>query len=335
MRRVLGVDVGKTDLVAAIWTDGQERVLGRFPNTPAGFAALETAVGDPPDRMLIEPTGGYELALAAWAIARGWVVCRPNPRHVRDWARSQGHRAKTDRQDALLLARYGATHDLPAWTALPSAVEELESLLRRREDLEQLLRQERNRQQHLAHRPGVARAVPPSLEKVIGALEEALREVEEAIAAHQRQHPAIAEAVRVVRTVPGIGARNVLWVVVVLYRWQALTGGTGTAKGLTAYVGLDPTVHESGTSVRGARHISRQGLPQVRRLLFLGALGGVRGKGVNPLRDFHQRLVNAHKPKVVAYVAAARKILCWAWAVFQHQQPFDPRKASSKAALAA
>jgi transposase len=206
MLRVLGVDVGTTDLVAAIWTDGQERVLGRVPHTPAGFAALETAVGGPPDRMLIEPTGGDELARAAWAIARGRVVCRPNPRHVRDLARSQGRRARTDRQDALLLARYGATHDRPAWTALPSAVEDLQRLLRRREDLAQHLRQERNRQQHLAHRPGVARAVPPSLEQVPGALEEALREGEEAIAAPQRQHPAIAAAVRLVRTVPDAGA---------------------------------------------------------------------------------------------------------------------------------
>ncbi|MGB9671465.1 MAG: IS110 family transposase [Halothiobacillaceae bacterium] len=335
MLRVLGVDVGTTDLVAAIWTDGQERVPGRLPHPPAGVAALETAVGGPPDRMLIEPTGGDELARAAWAIARGRVVCRPHPRHVRARARSQGRRARTDRQDALLLARYGATHDRPAWTALPSAVEDLERLLRRREDLAQVLRQERTRQQHLAHRPGVARAVPPSLEQVPGALEEALREGKEAIAAPQRQHPAIAAAVRLVRTVPGIGARHVLWVVVARARWQVLTGGTGTARGLTAYVGLDPTVHERGTCVRGARRIARQGLPQVRRLLVLGALGGVRGNGVNPLRDFPQRLVKAHQPKVVAYVAAARKILCGAWAVFQHQQPVDPRKASSKAALAA
>jgi transposase len=333
MLRVLGVDVGHTALVAAVWADGQEQVLGTFANTPAGFAALEQAVGSPPDRMVIEPTGGYALALAAWAVERGWVVCRPNPRQVRDWAKRQGRRAKTDRQDALLLARYGAKHDLPAWTALPREVAELESLLRRRDDLEQLLRQERNRQQQLVGRPGVAQAVPPSLQKVIDALEEALRELEEAIAAHQQQHPALAAAIRRVRTVPGIGARTSLWVVVVLYRWQVLTHGTGDAKGLTAYVGLDPTVHESGTSVRGARTISRTGMAQVRRLLFMGALGGVRGKGTNPLRDFHERLIAAHKPKVVAYVAAARKIVCWAWAVLHYQQPFDPVKAAPKAAL--
>ncbi len=281
MLRVLGVDVDNTDLVVAVWTDGQEQVLGTFPHTPAGFAALETAVGDPPDRMTLAPTGGDELAPAVWAVARGWVVCRPNPRHVRDWAKSQGRRAKTDRHDALLLARYGAKHDLPAWTALPSAVAELEILLRRRDDLEQVLRQERNRQQQLTNRPGVATAIPPRLKKVIEALEDALREVEQAIAAHQRQHADLDAAIQRVRTVPGIGARTCLWVVVVLYRWQTLTNGKGETKGLTAYVGLDPTVYESGTSVRGPRTISRIGMAQVRRLLFLGALGGVRGKGDN------------------------------------------------------
>lgn len=321
----LGVDVGKTTLVAAIWQDGQGRVLGSFPNTPDGFGALAAALpAGLPVHLVLEPTGGYELALATWAAAQDWMVCRPTPRHVRDWAKGLGRRVKTDRQDAIILARYGAEREPPAWTALPAEVSELESLLRRRDDLEQMIRQERNRQQQLTGRPGVAQAVPPNLQKVLGALEEALAEVEAAIAAHQRQHAALAEAVRRVQTVPGIGKRNSLWLVVVLYRWHTLTGGAGTAKGLTAFLGLDPTLHESGTSVRGPRSISRMGMAQVRRLLFLGALGGVRGK--NPLRDFYQRLVGRGKPKVLALVASARKILGWAWAVFQHQTTFDPAK---------
>jgi transposase len=332
MPYVLGVDVGKTTLVAAIWQDEQGSVLGSFANTPDGFAALAAALpaGTTPLRLVLEPTGGYELALANWAQAQDWTVCRPNPRQVRDWAKGLGRRVKTDRQDALLLARYGAACNPAAWVALPAEVSELESLLRRRDDLEQLLRQERNRQQQLVGRPGVSKAVPPSLKKVIDALEEALAEVEAALTAQQRQHASLDEAVRRVQTVPGIGKRNSLWLVVVLYRWQTLTGGSGTAKGLTAFLGLDPTRHESGTSVRGPRSISRMGMAQVRRLLFLGALGGVRGK--NPLRTFYQRLVEARKPKVVALVAAARKILCWAWAVFQHQTTFDPAKVAAKLA---
>lgn len=331
MTTILGVDVGKTTLVAATWQQGTGQVLGSFPNTSDGFAALTQALAPTgPVRLVLEPTGGYELALAAWAVQQGWVVCRPNPRQVRDWAKGRGRRAKTDRQDALLLAHYGADCDPPAWVALPAAVSELESLLRRRDDLEQLLRQERNRLQQLGARPGVAAAVPPSLQKVIGALEDALRELEEAIAAHQQQHPAIAQAVRRVQTVPGIGRRNSLWLVVVLYRWQTLTGGQGTTKGLTAFVGLDPTCHESGTSVRGPRTISRMGVAPIRRLLFLGALGGVRGQ--NPARDFYQRLVARGKPKMVALVATARKIVGWAWAVFQQETSFDPAKAAPKGA---
>lgn len=321
----LGVDVGKTTLVAASWQEHVGSLVGSFPTSLVGFAALAAAL--PPHQtvhLVLEPTGGYELALAVWASQQGWLVSRPNPRQVRDWAKGQGRRAKTDRQDALLLAHYGADCKPPLWKALPSEVSELESLLRRRDDLEQLLRQERNRLQQLLDRPGVAKAVPPNVKKVIEALEEALAQVEEALVEHQRQYRAIAEAVRRVRTVPGIGKRTSLWLVVVLYRWQRLTEGQGGSKGLTAFVGLDPTPHESGTSVRGPTPISRMGLAVVRRLLFLGALGGVRGN--NPLREFYQRLVGRGKAKVLALVAAARKILCWAWAVFGIRRPLIPRK---------
>lgn len=56
---------------------------------------------------------------------------------------------------------------------------------------------------------------------------------------------------------------------------------------------------------------------EVRRLLYMGALGGVRGN--NPLKSFYQRLVGRGKAKKVALVAAARKILVWAWTIFSHQ----------------
>jgi len=167
---------------------------------------------------------------------------------------------------------YQGVGERPAWR-VPQRIKEYtggiprpmfwvrESLLRHRDDLEQLLRQEYNRQQQLVGCPGVSKAVPPNLKKVIDALEDALAEVEAAITAQQRQHASLAEAVRRVQTVPGIGKRNSLWLAVVLYRGQTLTGGTGTAKGLRAFLGLDPTRHESGTSVRGPRSISRMGGP--------------------------------------------------------------------------
>ena len=85
-----------------------------------------------------------------------------------------------------------------------------------------------------------------------------------------------------------------------------MTGGRGSDKALTAFVGLDPGTSQSGTRNRHG-HISKTGDPEMRRLLFMAALGGKRGK--NPLRDFYEGMVGRGKMRMVALIAAARKIL--------------------------
>lgn len=340
MALALGIDIAKRTFTAALWRQGRGQALGGFANGPAGFAALRerlaTAASVDELRglpLVLEPTGGYELPLAYWAHEQGWHVSLPNPRQVRDWAKGLGRRAKTDAQDALTLARYGAERRPPAWRPPPAEIAELESLLRRKDDLEGMLRQERNRQGALAGRPGVAAAVPGSVDRVIGLLEEELRALDDTITDHQRRHASIRAAAERLRSVPGVGAKTVLHLVVLLSRWHALTDGQGRDKGLVAYVGLDPRAHESGTSVRGRAAISRQGERGLRRRLFMAALGGTRGD--NALRAFYRRLVGGGKAKKLALVAAARKLLTWAWAVFRRRQPFAVPGAARPAPVAA
>lgn len=334
---VVGVDIAKATFAAARWDDGAGHILGTFPNTAAGMDAFagrlgsEDGAGDAQGiRLVLEPTGGYELALACFAVRHGWQVSTPNPRHVRDWAKSQGRRAKTDAQDALLLARYGAEQPIRPWRPLPGPVSELEGLLRRRDDLEQLLHQERNRAPHASLRPQGAEAVVASVAQVIAGLEAALHTIEQAIDGHMRAHPTLRDQARLLRTVPGVGERNVLWLLVLMHRWQTLTEGQGHSKGLVAYVGLDPRPFESGGRVRRRASISRMGAAQMRRRLFMSAFGGVRGN--NALRGFYQRLVGRGKPKMVALIAAARKVLVWAWAVFRSSIPFDPTQTERRSA---
>jgi transposase len=279
----------------------------------------------------MEPTGGDELALATFAARRGWRVSMPNPRHIRDWARSLGRRAKTDAQDALMLARYGAEQDLPPWRPLPSSVSTLERLLQRKDDLEDLLLQEQNRRWGLHGRTGGAAAVLTSIERVIAELEQAREAITQAIAAHLATHAALRQDARLLQTVPGIGTRNVLWLVVLMHRWHTRTAGQGRAKGSVAYVGLDPQPFESGTSVRRRATISRMGAAHLRRRLFLSAFGGVRGK--NALRQCSQRLVGRGKPKMVALIAAVRKVLVWAWAVFRTGRSFDPQHLARRSTM--
>ncbi len=331
----VGVDVSRKTLDVALCSSREQVVsLGSFSNDPDGFEKLHHALrkaletyGATEIHLVMEPTGGYEQPLAIFAYRQGWKISLPNPKRVREWARGCGIRAKTDRVDAAVLARYGAAQTLPPWKPLPEEVAQLETLLERREDLAGMLRQERNRQHALRAQKKYQGVVAQSIEESIAHLEREVAAIDRAIKEHLKAHPHLQELARRLQTVPGIGKRNVLFILVLLYRWSTMTDGQGSPKGLTAYVGLDPLPYESGESVRKRRKISRQGNRRMRRRLYMGALGGVRGRNV--LREFYQRLVGRGKAKKLALMAAARKMLIWAWAIFRDQTVFQPQRATA------
>lgn len=333
MSKVLyvGVDVAKRSLAAAVWGGSGGTILEVVVNEPTGFEALARQVeaarqGEQAEvvHLIIEPTAGYELRLIYEAHGRGWRVSIVHPLTVRDWMKGLGQRAKTDRIDALLLARYGAERQPRCWQPLPEVISALESLLSRRNDLEQLLRQERNRLEIAAIRPTTAAAVLNNIQTVIATLEAGLAEIEQAIEQLLKQHRELDEPAERLDELPGVGHKIVLPLLVKLQQWHSMTEGQGSGKGLTALVGLDPQTYESGSSVRKRATISRKGDPKLRRLLFMGALGAIRGD--NPLRQFYRSLVGRGKPKMVALIACAHKILLWAWAIFRSGEHFDPAR---------
>jgi transposase len=321
---LVGIDIAQASFILALGTPPEERVLGPWANTPAGFAQLAASLAQHAPECLphlcLEPTGGYEQALVHFALSQGWQVSLPNPKQVRDFAKGRGQRAKTDKIDAHLLLCYLRERQPPLWHPAGSEVSQLESLLQRKRDLEQMLQQERNRQRQLQTRPGLPAAVPTTVGRVLQSLHEALQEIEQAIQEHLAQHPQLQQQAKQLRSVPGLGPKNALVVLVLLARWHALTQGQGSAKALTAYAGLDPTTHHSGSSVRGPRRISRQGSGWVRQQLYMGALGALRSQ--SRLRGFYDHLVGRGKAKRVALIAAAHKILTWAWAVFRTHTDF-------------
>ena len=339
---LLGVDIAKKTFEVAVGGPNGTLDWGQFDNTPAGFACLADRLAGvrakwdaaaAPVLLVLEPTGGYELALAAFAHQQGWLVSRPNPKWVRDWAKSQGRRAKTDRIDAQVLVSYGASQSPVRWRPLPVELSELDSLLGRQDELQQMLQAERNRQAALASKPASAALVVQTLARMIAALEHGLVEIAQAIKAHIRAHAQLKTKFRFLQSVPGVGPKNGPYILLLLARWEHLTDGKGEAKGLVAYTGLDPQTYESGTSVHKNASISRMGQGPTRRRLYMGALGGVRGN--NPLREFYQRLVGRGKAKKLALTASARKILVWAWAVYRHDTSFDPTRGRSKTPVAA
>lgn len=325
---IIGVDIAKATFTVGYYWDKKVTYLGEFQNETAGFEKLAQEVEGlqkkyqaPQVHLIAEPTGGYEAWLVYHAHQWAWLVSLPNPKNVRRWAEGRGKRSKTDRQDACLLAMYGGEQNPPPHQPLPEDVTELDHLLRRRDDLEKLIRAETNRQKIFRQQPHSSTKVLDSLQRMIERLQDELDTINQAIADHLKQYAHLQEEADLLRTVPGIGLKNRLPLLVLYYRFLALTGDAASAKALVAFLGLDPRHHVSGTSVHARSLISKMGDSNGRRLLYLGALGGVRGN--SPLRTFYQRLVGRGKAKRLALVAASRKILLWGWAVFSHKTSFD------------
>lgn len=334
----VGVDVSKDSLDVAFWDADQDKAVyqGKFTNDKKGFQTIAQKIehrrretGDTSADstetvsiiIVMEPTGGYEQPFARFAIQSEWQVSLPNPYRVKQWAGGNGIRAKTDRRDAKTLAQFASAMKLYQWKPLPPEVEQLEHLLSRLDDIKGILRQEKNRAHAYQYRTNTHRAATKNMKQTIAFLERHVLQINKAIREHLKAHPHLQQQRKLLLTISGVGEKNVLYILVMMHRWEVLTDGEGDAKSLVAYVGLDPKPHESGTSIRRRASISRQGNRKFRSRLYMSALGGIKGN--NPLRIFYKRLVGRGKPKKVALVASARKILVWSWAVFSTNTPFD------------
>jgi len=120
------------------------------------------------------------------------------------------------------------------------------------------------------------------------------------------------------QTITGVG---MLTAAVVLTETRPLRGNV-TPRQVVAFAGLDPAVKESGSSVRGARHMSKTGNARLRRAVYMAALAASRYNP--PLRRFYQRLRARGKQPRVALVAVARKLLALMVTLLIHERDFDP-----------
>lgn len=326
---IVGVDMAKKSFTASYRVGEVDYELGTFANEMAGYEALQVALskgGKQHDleqvQLIVEATGGYEASLLAYAYAQEWWVSMPNPAKVRNWAKGVGYRAKTDKVDARILAHYGVERRPPLRPQLATEVSELDSLLKRRLDLEQALQKEKTRLSEMSGRPGISSQVCTSFQQVIDALTDALAEIEQAIDELQQTYEPFQLERNRLLPLPGVGPKVVDPLMVKLMQFHNLTSGQGDSRGLVAFIGFDPRPYDSGSSVYKQPSISKMGDSELRRLLYMGALGAISGN--NPLRTFYRRLLDRGKAKKVALVAVARKLLVWAWTLFSRQSQWNP-----------
>lgn len=287
----IGIDVSKDTL--DVGTTQQEHWT--CANAQEGIQSLVQKLrGRDIERIVLEASGGYEAAGVAALASAQLPVIVVNPRQVRDFARATGQLAKTDRIDALLLARFAQVIKPELRALKDKKTQELEILLTRRRQILAMLVAERQRLAMAA--PGVRRDIKEHIHFLVKRLKDSDEGLDKAL----RASDVWREREGLFKPVKGVGKQTLLSLCALLPE----LGQLGRRK-LAALVGVAPFNCDSGT-LRGKRQCwgGRAGL---RCTLYMATLSALRSNPV--IRAFYQRLVNAGKPKKVAITACMRKLL--------------------------
>ena len=314
-----GIDVSKQYLDVCLGTEDQ-----RVGNDANGWDAVIAKFKDANvDLVVIEATGGYERCLVCALQTAGITVARVNPRQARDFAKSMGVLAKTDRVDAHILRDFGdvlAHHKDRAKYITPMIEEhrqELAALMTRRRQLMDMRVAESNRLEHAGKR------AVRSIKSVLKTLDKQLAAFDQDVDDHLHQH--FKDQRTLLDSVKGVGPVTILTLTAALPELGRL-GRRQIAK----LVGVAPLADDSGP--RKGKRRTWGGRSEVRAVVYMATLAAIKH---NPaIKVFHSRLIAAGKPKKVAIVACMRKLLTILNAMLRDQTMWDAAKHAQATKLA-
>jgi len=303
----VGIDVGQARLDIAAGKDGDEWACR---NDADGIhSAVAQLTQRQPALIVIESTGGLEAPLMLELAHAGLPFALVHPGRVRDFARSIGRLAKTDKLDARVLAHYAEAVQPPV-TRLPSEAEQhLNALMVRRRQLLDILVEEKN---HLLSTPLFQR---DDVQEHILWLQNKLAGIDQEIETQIAQTPIFVDKQSILRSAKGVGP---------VFCAKLLSGlpelGHYNRKQIAALVGVAPFNDDSGRR-RGKRRI-KGGRADVRAVLYMATISAIR---YNPaIKRFYQQLIQQGKLPKVAIVACMRKFLTILNAMVRDMRPFDP-----------
>lgn len=310
----LGIDIAKAKFDVALGIDQKFRTKS-FDNNPKGYAQLDAWLqryGVHRVHACMEATHVYWEALALHLAQGGHHVAVINPALAKAHAQSLGLRTKTDAVDAKMLADFARSKQPPAWQPPTAAEQRLRALVLRHQALTDMQTQEKNRCE------GLREDVRESVQTHLAWLAGELKRLEQAIKQTIKDDDDLSGKHDLLDSIPGLGKRSIP---------TLLSYGIGDerfdqARQFVAFAGLNPSLRESGSSVRGRPRLSKMGHAPLRRALYMPAVVALTrthwGK-----RLWDRLIAKGKKPKVVIG-AMMRKLAQVAFGVIKSGRPFDP-----------
>ncbi len=280
-KQFCGIDISKDVFDVVDHKDNHHQ----YPNDQSGFKEFQKILNKQ-THCVMEVTGSYYQVLATWVHSKSIDVSVVNPLSVKRF---------------IQIRLYGEAESPELWQPPSEYIIEANELHR----LISLLLRQRTALKNKLHglkAKGITKSqVVTSVRRQIRNLDQEVStleiKLEEVVKAHQ------SDLITRLCSIPGIGKRTAIYLIVITHGFEKFE----TSRQLISYFGLDPTIHESGSSVRGKSRISKTGDNLIRNLLFMCSFTAcVHNKSC---REIYQRIIAKGKPKKLALIAVANKLL--------------------------
>lgn len=303
------------DISAAVFDCyGSNQGHFQFKNDETGFKKFEKFL--PINSLVVmEATGYYHYRFAQYLYKKKVIVSVVNPLSVKRFIQMKLAKVKTDKSDAKAICEYGLAQEVPLYNALTAVQSEclqlfrlMDSYLKRRTSTKNKL--------HGEEALGIpSRWVYRSLKRDKKHLDKELLGIETKLLSLIKRDQQ--QQLTLLQSIPGIGMKTALFLIVITDGFTKFETGSQ----LCSYVGITPTIRESGSSVRGRARISKVGNKKLRNLLFLCSFTAcVHNKGC---KEIYERIVAKGKSKKLALIAVSNKLLKQAFAIATSGNPYD------------
>ena len=309
-KKIYGIDISKK--VFDVYSEGSGHL--QFANDEKGFRKLLKHL---PEHSLVamEATGYYHYRLAQYLHGKGVAVSVVNPLSVKRFIQMKLAKVKTDKSDARAICEYARVNQVLMYSALTEVQAECLQLFRLLDSYVKMRTQTKNKL-HGEEALGIlTKAVYRSLKRNLKHLDTELEGLESRLlelVKRDQQHQ-----LTLLKGIPGMGVKTALFLIVITDGFSKFE----SASQLCSYVGITPTIRQSGSSVRGKSRIGKVGNRKLRNLLFMCAFSACKHN--RACRAIYERIVAKGKSKKLALIAVANKLLKQAFAIAKSGLPYD------------
>ncbi len=308
--KIIGIDISKDTF--DIWSE----TLGhkKFENSVKGFRLFYKLL-DNKSLCVMEYTASYYQKLALYLFEKQIQVSVVNPLTVKRFIQMKLQRNKTDKSDAIMIARFAHEQEIKLWEPAPGYIEQCNCIhttitiyFKQSTALKNKL--------HSFYSMGIKGKVITSLKRQIRNITNEIKDLENILEQLIKEYEP--ELLTNLTSIKGIGKKTAILLIVA-------TGGFDkfeNAKQLSSFFGLAPAEISSGSSVRGRNRITKKGNRMVRNHLFMCSFTASQTN--LQCMNLYNRIVAKGKSKKLALIAVCNKLLKQAFAVAKTGIPYDP-----------